>query len=395
MSIPPATATKADVARGVRRAVATVGLAAILLAPLSVIFTQLWNARTADLRSSEDERRGLQYLGPLSDLISTVSEQQSDVVHGRSVETLAVQQAIAALDEVDQSVGGRLQTTQRWSRLRQSVLEVTARTFTDPRVAFTAYSDVVDVALAMVRRVGDTSRLILDPSIDTYYVMNATLLRIPLILVDSGRYSDLVRLATSRRSVGAGDLALIAGMRTRILAVADDLVTGLEKSFESTTSDTLGPALVRQLDDFRTAVDAVTPRASLVQDVPSAAPDPRTVERAQDDLRRVTLNLDKAALSQLDVLLRARVDTIARDQLYAVLALLAGLLVSVAVAVWLGPARRRPTGPPRRPSGRHGEHGEFAGHDEHEVAGSLGARELAGSPGMTLSARLGGSRAAR
>jgi len=394
MSIPPATAAKAGVARGVRRAAAAVGLAAILVAPLSVIFTQFWNARTADLRASEDERRGLQYLGPLSDFISTVSDQQSDVVHGRTVETLAVQQAIAGVDEVERSVGARLETTQRWDRLRQSALEVTGRTFTDPRDAFTAYSGVLDVALAMVRRVGDTSRLILDPSIDSYYVMNATLLRVPLILADSGRYSDLVRLASSRRSVDAGELAQLASMRNIVLAVADDMVTGLEKSFESTTSDTLGPALVRQLDEFRTAVDAVAPLTSMVEDAPSTAPDPRQVERAQDDLQRVTLRLDHAALSQLDVLLKARVDRIARDQLYAVLALLAGLLVSVAVAVWLGPARR-PTGPPHRSTGRHGEHGEHGGHGEHAVAGSLDARELATSPGLALSAWRGGSRAAR
>jgi hypothetical protein len=390
MSIPPAA--KAGAARGVRRTAATVGLAAVLLGPLSVIFIQFWSARSVDLGYNEDERRGLQYLRPLSDLISTLTEQQSDVVHGRPVEALAVQQATAAVDAAERSVGARLQTTQRWGRLRQSVLDVTAQTFTDPRQAFTAYSGVIDVAVALLRKVGDTSRLILDPSIDAYYVMNATLLRIPLILVDSGRYSDMVRLASSRRrSVDAGDLAQLAGMRSRIMAGADDLVTGLEKSFESTTSDTLGPALVRQLDDFRTAVDTVAPRRSMVEDVPPTTPDPRKVESAQDDLQRVTLGLDRAAIGQLDVLLKARVDTIARDQLYAVLALLAGLLVSVAVAVWLGPARWRPTGPPHRPTGRSGEQG---GGGEHVGAGSLDA-QLQASPGLAMSARRGGSRAAR
>ena len=385
MSMSSATRPAAG---GARRVAGAAGLALVLLVPLSVIFTQFWVARTEDLTFNQDERRGVEYLGPLTDLLSTVTEQQSGVVHGRSVVTLAVQRSVAGVDAADRRLGARLQTTQRWNQLRQLILEVTGRTFTSPTEAYTAYSGVVDLAVALVRRAGDTSNLILDPSIDAYYVMNATLLRIPLVLVDSGRYADLAKIVSSSgRSTDPESLAQLASVRSQILAGADDLSAGLEKSFESTSSNTLGPGLLRQLDDFRTAVDAVAPRGSPVSGGSAADQDPAAIEGNQDTLQRVALALDRAGLGQLELLVKTRVDAITRQRMYSVAALLAGVVVSVVVVVWLGPVRRPASGePPPRQAGRHGERAE---------AGSVDARELVASSGMALSARRGGARAAR
>ncbi len=390
MSMSSATATATATARGaggIRRIVAVLGLAIVLLAPLSVIFTQFWVARTADLTFNEDERRGVEYLGPVTELLSTVTEQQSGIVHGRGVVTAAVQQAVAGVDAVDARLGVPLQTTQRWTQLRQQILDLTGRGSMPRDEAFTAYSGVADLAVALIRKAGDTSRLILDPSLDAYYVMNATLLRLPEMLVSSGRYADLVKIVSAAGQLTEPDsLAQLASVRSQILGSADDLVAGLEKSFESTTSNTLGPALLRQLDNFRTAVDAVAPRALPVQAGP-ALRDPAVVESDQDTLQRVALALDSAALGQLDALLKTRVDTISRDRLYAMAAMLAGVLVSAAVVVWLGPtSRSAPAEPPPRPTGRHGE---------RPGAESVDARDLVASSGMALSARRGGARATR
>src|SRR6266568_203135 len=203
-----------------RRIAAAAGLAIVLLVPLLVIFTQYWTSRTQDLTFNQDERRGVQYLLPLTDLLSTMTQQQSAVVHGRGVLTLAVEQAVAAVDTVDRQVGGRLQTTPRWSQLRQQILGLSGQGV-QPNLAeaYTSYSAVVDLAVQLVRKVGDTSNLILDPAIDAYYVMNATLLRIPDVLVDSGQYSDLVKIANAAgKAVDLTTLAELASARGQVQA---------------------------------------------------------------------------------------------------------------------------------------------------------------------------------
>ena len=108
-----------------------------------------------------------------------------------------------------------------------------------PSTAYTQYSDLNTALLELTRTVGDNSRLILDPAIDTYYVMSASLLRIPEILVDSGRYADLSVLFPNG---GGGDAtqAQLAAARNRIATDEADLSDGLVKAFAQTDSSTLG-----------------------------------------------------------------------------------------------------------------------------------------------------------
>lgn len=389
MSVPPS----APVTGRSRRVIAAVGVVAILAVPMAVLFGLLWSARVSDYHSNNAERRGARYLAPVTDLISTLAAQQSATVRGRPVDGTAVQRSIAGVDAIDREVGGKLGVADRWVKLRQRVLEVTGKAYSDPTDGFTAYSELLSTAVTLVRKVGDTSNLILDPRLDTYYVMNAAMLRIPDIIVDGARYSDLAYLTVQRKLTG--QVAQIAALDTARLDVtesASDLEDGLEKAFDATSSDTLGPAMLRELDNFRTAVDALAPPTSPVQPA-SVKLDPGVISNNQEDLQRTALDLDKAALGQLDVLIGKRITGVVRVLVVAVLALLLGLALAVALVVWL-PARRQraasavpPTPPPARPAGRHG--------DRRGDPDSVDARELVASSGLAIPPRRGGTRAAR
>ncbi|MEN3361463.1 MAG: hypothetical protein V7637_5445 [Mycobacteriales bacterium] len=387
MSVPP-SASSIGRSRRITAAVATV---VILSVPMAVLFGLLWGARTADYKSNSAERRGARYLMPVTQLISTLTGQQSATVRGRSVDTAAVRRDIAGVDAIDKQIGVQLSMSDRWAKLRQSVLTVTGRSFADPGDAYTAYSELLDKAIALVREVGDTSQLILDPQLDTYYVMNAAMLRIPDVIVDGGRYSDLAYLVVQRKQTG--QVAQIAQLDTARLDVTEsstDLAEGLEKAFDATRSETLGPAMLRELDNYRTAVDALAPRTAALR--PSSLQlDPTVIGNAQEDLQRTALDLDKAALGQLDLLLGKRISAAERELAAATVALLLGVGLVVAGVVWL-PARRRRAAvppavpPPPRPAGRHGE---------RRAADSVDARELVASSGLALPPRRGGTRAAR
>jgi hypothetical protein len=358
--------------------------------PLLMLFGLLWGARSADYRFNTGERRGVRYLGPLTQLISTVTTQQSAAVRGRSVDGQVVARSVAGVDAIDRELGGNLATTERWTKLKATVQQVTGRSFAVPEDAYTAYSELLDTAVALVRKVGDSSNLILDPELDAYYVMNATLLRLPDVIVDGGRYSDLVYLITQRKQAGRPDR--IAQLSTARLDVAEstaDLADGLEKAFDVTRSDTLGPALLRELDNFRTAVDALAPRTA-----PTAAPtvplDSTVIGNAEEDLQRTALDLDAAALGQLDALLSKRITSAVRELVLAGLVTLLGVGLAVMALVWL-PRRRAETppaaAPPARPAGSR--------HGDRRDPESVDARELVASSGLALPPRRGGTRAAR
>jgi hypothetical protein len=338
-----------------RRVAVAVGLAVVLLAPLVFVFAQFWAAKSGELEFNRDERRGVRYLGPMTELVSVVTEQQSAMIRGQPVDGVRVQRAITGVDEADEEVGAQLRTTELWALLRQRVLDVTANDFADRAEAYTAYSEVVDLGMTLVRKVGDTSNLILDPILDAYYVMNATLLRIPELIVDSGRYADLAYITT--RSDAPGSVATTAQLvtaRNRVATAAEDLGAGLEKAFNDTSSETLGPGLLRPLDDFRTAVDDLAPTTSLLAPMPSRL-QASAVADQQDGVQRATMTLDAVALRELDQLLADRVAAIRLAQLTVLAALIVGVVVAAAIVVLAAPVRR-PAGPAARraPRTRHG-----------------------------------------
>jgi hypothetical protein len=326
--------------RGSTRVATAVAVAVAVLVPVAILFVQVWSSTSSARSFTADERRGVAYLEPLTRLLSATTKAQSAAVHNQPVDRSAVRTAVAAVDEVDGRLGRQLRTTDRWIDVRALVQQrLTVPKWTPP-TAYTQYSDVNTKLLELTRTVGDNSRLVLDPAIDAYYVMNASLLRVPEILVDSGRYTDLSVLFPN--GGGEATRAQLAAARNRIAADETDLSDGLLKAFAQTDSSTLGPGLTRPLDDFRTAVDAVAPSASLLAPAPErSVPD---LIANQDALQQASLGLQDASLTQLDDLLAARDASQTRSQIIAVVAAVLALVVAAVLArlAWLwAPVRPR------------------------------------------------------
>ena len=334
------SATRSGTGPRAVRAATAVTVAVALLIPVAVLFAQVWSSTGDRLSFVADERRGIAYLAPLTRLLSATTEAQSRAVARRPVDTNAVRSAIAAVDEIDARLGGRLRTTERWTTIRPIVQERTSRTWARPAEAYTQYSDLVTQLMELNRKVGDGSRLILDPELDTYYVMSATVLRIPEILVDSGRYTDLSVLDAASGPAGDGaedgSAAQLTAARNRVATNATDLSDGLVKAFGNTTSPTLGQGLTRPLDDFRTAVDAVAPSNSLLAPAPERSLN--DLETNHHGLQQAALTLQEAALGELDQLLAHRADGSRRTRLVAVAAAVLGLLLAGTAAAVLRPS---------------------------------------------------------
>lgn len=363
LSSTSSAAGSATAPRVVRAAVA-VAVAVALLTPVAVLFTQVWSS-AGDRRSfAVDERQGVAYLGPLTELLSATTDVQSEAVRGKPIDPTAIRQSIAAVDGIDARLGGELRTTERWTTIRGILQERTARRWNSTTEAYTQFSDLVTQLMELNRKVGDGSRLILDPELDSYYVMNAVLLRIPEILVDAGRYTDLSVLAAAAGAPDGSSAAQLTAARNRVATNATDLSDGLLKAFGSTTSSTLGAALTRPLDDFRTAVDAVAPSNSLLAPPPERSPS--DLEGDRQALRQAALGLHTAALGELDRMLGDREGAAGRTRLIAAAAALLGLAVVggcawVAVrSPWAAGAAGGPQpaeqddaeGPAERPAGR-------------------------------------------
>ena len=169
-------------------------LLAALLLPYGVVAARLWIRADDDRTVALLERAGVAYIGPLTRLIGATADAQTAAVAGGRVNVARVREAIAAVNAVEDRYGTMLGTTTRWIALRDR-LETDLSAPPTGVSAYRAFSPDLDLELALVARVADTSTLILDARLDSYYLMDSTVLRLPQLLVNIGRLSDLTRLS--------------------------------------------------------------------------------------------------------------------------------------------------------------------------------------------------------
>jgi hypothetical protein len=306
---------------------------------LSYVEVQLWTARSDDLAVLAAERQGVAYLRPVLHLVDELTVAQSAAVRGGQVDTAAVQAAVAAVDAVDMRLGAGLGTHQRWSDLRNQVSAATAQRVSG-EAAYRLYTGVVAVAIDLCRKAGDTSQLILDPELDSYYLMDTALLRVPDVLVAAGRAADLAVLAALAPSEAARTRVSVA--RYQVAVASDAVGVGLRKALESTASATLGPGVTGRLDVFRSAVDAFVPPATLLQTLDTV--DAATIGRSAEAVRQAVGPLADSVLTELDVVLHARESALVGRRIVGVVTGGAGLLIAL-VLLWLlvpGVPRPRP-----------------------------------------------------
>ncbi|HEX7168434.1 MAG TPA: methyl-accepting chemotaxis protein, partial [Acidimicrobiales bacterium] len=112
---------------------------------------------------------------------------------------------------------------------------------------------IADVRL-LINHVGDSSKLILDPDLDTYYVMDALLLKEPEIIDELGDLGAAI-------DTQAADAAALAGAVALLRYQSDGLATDLDTAFAETPNfndnDELQPALSPLLASARDATAAV------------------------------------------------------------------------------------------------------------------------------------------
>jgi hypothetical protein len=312
------------------RAFALVLVSLLMVGGFAVAARQAWTANSADARLVSDERARVAYLRPLVHLVGALTEAQSAAVRGAPADAPAVQSAVETVDTVDHRYGDDLGTTRRWQEVRQRITLAIGKPDTG-RAGYDNYADVLTLALDLVRRTGDTSGVIRDPQLDSYYVLDTALLRLPEAIVSAGRAADLV-LLTGKSTLSGADAIQAAVARHNVAQAAADANTSITQSISATNRSVLGADLAGQLDGFRAAVDEFAPLVIL--NALAAPIDADSLPPAAGQVRVTALALADAVLSELDGLLTDR-DTGLRHQRELTTGLTIAVLVLLLLSVWL------------------------------------------------------------
>lgn len=275
----------------------------LFLLPLGVLLYDFQGEIGRGIHTARLERDGVAYSRPLTALL--LDSVQSDSDPSRQP---AVAADVAAMDQADQKYGQKLSTHDDWCELRAEWyrLHEPGLTLEQARERQTYFEQGLADLLTTT---GNTSDLILDPEMDSYYTMDTCIAQLPKIVISAGQTNAAAALLPTGTSVlppvdQEGLIVLRGQINTPMAAVRYDIgqVTSATPSLARALNGPVG-SLQTAAQGYMGAIQQITfdgiSSDSSKKSHP-APPSPRAVYQAGRDY-------DHAALSSLDGLLAQRI----------------------------------------------------------------------------------------
>ncbi|MDZ7856940.1 methyl-accepting chemotaxis protein [Sphaerotilus sp.] len=286
-------------------------IALVFMIPLAVTLAQLWQSAGQGITVATAERQGLTYLRPVLDFIQLAQTrrlaatlQPADLPALQSpldaaFERIRVQHHQSGAVFVDQAAYDAFQ--QRHEALRNTPVAAS------PDDTLQAHTDLIDAALKLVASVADTAQLSLDPDLDTFHMMNVSVIRGPRQTENTARINAMGQLIlhTAENSPHRHE------QMTRWAAVQRLIDDEVESSYQIGIGQ--DPTAARLFDMVGTdkAFDAFM--SSVQQQVMGASlqGDRATYARLGDAVAAKQNELNGQVLEELDRRLQARIDRLA------------------------------------------------------------------------------------
>lgn len=330
--------------------------------PLSVMMYFVIGAATESIRFARLEVDGTRYLRPLSALLESLPRHSAlarDQHAGRQVRPqlasaqAAVTEAFAALAVTDTAIGAQLQFTTaglskrhreharaatvqaEWEKLRAATEGLA------PDESERQHAHLIADTRTMITHAGDTSNLLLDPDLDSFYMVDLTVGALPQMQERLARVATLGEAIVRRGAITADE-------RSQLIVAAAFLEVDLDR-VETSASTALNeddnfygrseslqknlPALVKACSDAtRSLIKLTTDLAT----APKPAIGPADYAAATAQSSATSFALWRGAIGELDVLLAARIDAFQHSRtqtiLWSILAIAGSLTVTWVVA---------------------------------------------------------------
>jgi signal transduction histidine kinase len=185
---------------------------ALLLIPTMVLLTQYLNSVNYDIEFAENESIGTQYIAPLLKMLVTLQDhshawlRQIDGQVGNGTTILQTRAAfddqVAAVDALQARYADVFSLEAQWEHVKARWAGIgNAIAGYREEDVISARIELTQDLMAVIAIVGNQSNLILDPDIDTYYLMDSVINHFPTISDLAGALGESISGDIDRRQV--------------------------------------------------------------------------------------------------------------------------------------------------------------------------------------------------
>jgi methyl-accepting chemotaxis protein len=301
------------------------------LLPILLLSVSLWMTASQNIALSQKERIGvvvarevMPLLGAAQNRRRAASAQAADLPEAQD----RVNKAYLALDVVQGQHGAALGTRDAWQTVQRLHAELMSQPVRgETSATFAAHTAFVDAVFALLNDSADNAHLAMDPDVDTYYLVDAAVIKQPQLIEQLGRMR------------GMGNALIRAGAKTpaqhdlvsRAQAFALAHQAGVEKALGRATA--ADPELKKEIQTEQAVAASVAFLKMVSEQVLAGAPsgDPKAYVAAGNQAIDAHYASIGRVLDALDKRLAARVQSL-NQTLYLQLAL---SLFGIAVAGYM------------------------------------------------------------
>nr|WP_090581774.1 methyl-accepting chemotaxis protein [Paenibacillus sp. OV219] len=317
----------------------------VLVIPIVFLMYFYISSKNVGIHFGKQELLGSQYNAGVTKLLRTAEKlreqtntyrsSQGDATASTAITRLQQQMdtAIAAQDKLDADLGKTLGTSKAWSLIKSewqsNKSTVLQSSTTDPQ--YNKHLTLVEDLLKLTELVANNSNLILDPDLDSYYIMDITQVKLPAV-------SNLLSLSLTIAEEASRSNQLSLEARTQLLRYMtllqydmDTAQSDLQTAF--TSNPAIKPLLSNQLAETSSLIQKLEKQFN--EQLLSEGGQLSSTSAEFTSLSRAAIasiyKLSDQATPVLDQLLHERIDSFT-SQLYQAIIFIAALL---ALALYL------------------------------------------------------------
>ena len=246
------------------------GVVAGMLIPIILLGGMMIYDTLGDIAFSKKEETGVRYIRPLQKLGKAMAVHRGktyELLNGEQgvVTSIAttrqqIDEWIGKIDAVDAQYGESLGVSEDWRSIRKRWQALLAENGLSAKDSFARHSRLIADTLALIRRVGDHSNLILDPELDSFYLMDSIVANLPQAIEETGQARGLASGLLAAGKMQVDDRVrlnqLFVNLDRSIAAIRHDIETAMEAnpSLEANLAGKL-QAFIARAKDFNRSVE--------------------------------------------------------------------------------------------------------------------------------------------
>lgn len=295
----------------------------VLVVPFGVIFYLLISEINVVIQFAAKERLGVEYNQPVRRLLEDVLDyadldSEFAAQNPKLKEQLKKSQAetgdedIKAIDNEDQKLGQNLNTTEKWVALKVSLVELNnlpLETMQEMR------DQTIDSTVSLINDVGDTSNLILDPDLDSFYLMDTVVTKLPSVANSTAQARRLGAAVSNRRMITPAERSELIRLSGVIKSQMNTIGRNLQVAFRA--NQRLRPELEAYYQNYTTVTQFLALLDSRFIKANKIETDTEEIYDSGSKALQSSFHLYDVLSPSLDQLLLARI-TRAADKKYLV-----------------------------------------------------------------------------